>query len=149
VISIRTLLRSSAGDFIPLEDLPATSGDAFYVEGAIELRIDHKPIMGVREWDDVNHLWGYIGNMIDELRNSPTVETYFPSQPIHLSFQRDDNFIVVTCGDRRASAPADELLIAIRDEGIRFWNAMLKLAPDNAAEYKFQIEQLRASATER
>jgi hypothetical protein len=140
MITIRTFLRSVDGSFVRLEDCVRPLPDSEYVEGAIELTVDGVEIMGLHEWDYVDQLWSYIVDMMHDLRASGRAVTFFPDQPIELSFEKTGQRVLVSCraGDevRRASVPAEELPDALRAEAQRFFTALSALIPENAATYE-------------
>lgn len=139
MIEIRTLLRYEEGSFVYLEDCTIPPQDPDYVEGAIEFYVDGAEIIGVREWDYVDQLWSYIADMVKDLIESGMASTYFPDQPIELSFKRNGSRVLVSCAlkgeTRRAEVELDELMEVIRKAGIAFFEKMSTLFPENSSSY--------------
>lgn len=147
MITIRTFLRSKGGAFKQVEACEALPGDPDYIEGAVELSIDGVEILGRSEWDYVDQLWAYIANMIHALRAQDEASTYFPDQPILLTFERKGNKILVSSKSgkitRRASADESELFAAIGTAGREFFEKMSDLARSNSAGYQIALAKLR------
>jgi hypothetical protein len=147
MITIRTFLRSKDGAFQQVEACEAPPGDPDYIEGAVELSIDGVEILGRSEWDYVDQLWAYIANMIHALRTQDEASTYFPDQPILLTFERKGNRILVSSkageATRRASADESELFAAIGTAGREFFEKMSDLARSNSAGYQIALAKLR------
>jgi hypothetical protein len=150
VIKIRSYLRQPDSLFAPIEDVTETPSDPRHVEGAIQLSIDEVPILDNELWDDVDQLWAYIGNMVEELVRSGHASTLFPDQPIELTFRRTGNgrVLVSTHVDdddvRAASVDERELLSALRESGSAFFQKMTTLLPMNAAGYDDAVRRLNA-----
>ncbi len=110
--------------------------DLDYIEGAIRLSVDGLEIIGTEEWDYVDQLWCYIAEMVTRVQSSGYAETYFPDQPIKLSFQVTGSRVLVTAkiGEevKRANASAADLLEAVKAAGMSFFRKMSELAPDNS-----------------
>ena len=88
MVTVTTYLRAPDGTFQPVETSTSAPADPDYVEGAIELTIDATTIIGTEEWDYVDQLWAYIANMLLNLKTDDVASTYFPDQPIKLTFER-------------------------------------------------------------
>ena len=147
MITIRTFLRSSEGTFQQVDACEAPPADPYYIEGAVELNIDGVEIIGRPEWDYVDQLWAYIANMMHALRTQDKASTYFPDQPILLTFERRGNRVVVSAeageSTRRASADESELFAAVRTAGREFFEKMSDLVPSNPGGYQISLAKLR------
>jgi hypothetical protein len=148
VIAIRTYLRLDDSAFRPVQDCVVAPPDVHYIEGAIELTIDRVEIMGVAEWDYVDQLWSYIATMVDTLRTEDRASTYFPDQPILLTFERSGRRVLVSRrnGDtaRRAGADESEFIAAVRDAGRDFFERMAVLVPSNSHAYRTALAKLES-----
>lgn len=146
MVTVRTLLRSSDGTFAPMNRSATPPPDLDYVEGAIELSVDSVEIVGRAQWDYVDQLWAYIATMIETLRTKDEASTYFPDQPIRLTFSRKGRRILVSCESgevkRVASADESELLARLRVAGREFFDAMGAMAPANNRSYQISLAQL-------
>jgi hypothetical protein len=120
--------------------------DPHYIEGAIELIINGTEIIGKAHGDYVDQLWSYIAAMTEKLSREDEVSTYFPDQPILLTFSRVGNRLLVSSrvssGVRRASADESELLQALRTAGRRFFDKMSELVPSNLDSYQVALASL-------
>src|SRR5215475_4985822 len=88
LIKIESFLRNNDGSFVSIQDVTNSPTDTRHVEGAIELSIDDIVLLDMKLWDDVDQLWAYIGDMLVNLRKGAEASTYFPDQPIKLTFKR-------------------------------------------------------------
>ncbi|GAA3022739.1 hypothetical protein [Streptomyces glomeratus] len=144
MVKVETFLKDSNGEFQPVETCRTQPRDLDYIEGAIQLSIDGLPIIGLEEWDYVDQLWCYVADMVTQFGTTGFAETYFPDQPIKLSFQSSGSRVLVTAETgnevRRASAPSAEFLESVRTAGTRFFEKMSELAPANS--YAEAIQQL-------
>lgn len=144
MVKVETFLKDSNGDFQPVESCRTRPRDLDYIEGAIRLTIDGAPIIGLGEWDYVDQLWCYLADMIAQFGKTGYAETYFPDQPIKLSFQSSGERVLVTVEIgkevRRASAPSVDFLESVKAAGTRFFEKMSELAPANS--YAEALEDL-------
>ncbi|MFI6601395.1 hypothetical protein ACIBHX_34540 [Nonomuraea sp. NPDC050536] len=136
MIEIDTFLKVPGGGFVQAEACRIPPSDLDYIEGAIRISIDGLEIIGLEEWDYVDQLWCYIAEMITRVRSTGYVETYFPDQPIKLSFRTAGSRIVIfaTIGEevRKSSASAADLLNSLKEAGLRFFDKMSLLAPEKS-----------------
>lgn len=148
MITVRSFLRLEDGTFQPIEEATTKPPDPEYIEGAIELTINGTEIIGKQQWDYVDQLWAYIANMVQELHAKGTASTYFPDQPILLTFERQGERVLVSRRSRRgtwqASADQGELLAALREAGGRFFTRMAELVPEDADLYRSERDRLVA-----
>jgi len=72
--------------FIPIADFKGPVDDPEYFEGAIEFYIDGQMISSIPYWDDVNYLWDFLVGGVEKLARSEEWSTFWPDQPIRLSF---------------------------------------------------------------
>jgi hypothetical protein len=147
MIEIISYLRSPDGVFTRVDDVFVAPEDPRYVEGAIELSINGKSILDTAIWDYVDQLWAYISDMVLALESHGQAETYFPDQPIKLSFVRQGKGrVLVTLafnGETTvASADESELVMALRDRGSAFFRKMTDLLPMNGDGYADALGRL-------
>lgn len=135
MVEVESFLKGNDGKFVPIEDCKNPPSDSNYIEGFIRLVVDGREVMGADEWDLVDQLWAYIAELAYRLGETTTVRTTFPDQPLEFSMSRQGDRILVTCGDRKASADASELLGAFRVGGIQFFDHIDRLLPSKAFRY--------------
>ncbi|WP_413250464.1 hypothetical protein [Sinomonas flava] len=133
-ISVESYIRM--GDaFVPIQEISRYGGDREYVPGAISLRIDGIEILGVELWDDVNWLWLFIVQALDDCRRTGFGNRGFPDQPISFSVRvagAGQLLVSVTDGEsinRKANAVADELYAAVAGAGLEFFAQLERLCP--------------------
>jgi hypothetical protein len=140
MIEITSYLRAADGHFTQVEAATEAPRDPRYVEGAVELAIDGVQILDTTMWDYVDQLWAYISDMVLTFGDRGEASTYFPDQPIKLSFRRQGKSRVLVVleinGDSRVSSIEEaELFEALRAHGSAFFARMAELLPENREGY--------------
>lgn len=146
VIEITSYLRRGDGSFVRIVDCNQSSADPDYVEGAIGLSVNGVPILTIKEWDHVDQLWSYVSEMVQLMSESNSVSTYFPDQPIKLSFRGVGDRILVSCEyegvSRAAMTSKVDFMEAIKSEGRIFFEKMKKIFPGNSEIYEMSLQRL-------
>jgi hypothetical protein len=131
VFEIRTFLRMVDGSFSLVDACEEIPSDPDYVEGAIEIVVDGKEIVGKREWDCVDQLWAYLATMSKQLRRTGEATISYPDQPIEISLKRQGTYVLIAseAGDQRRSGlvAEDEFLSVLQGAGEAFFNRMSRL----------------------
>ncbi|MDP6707401.1 MAG: hypothetical protein QF893_13740 [Alphaproteobacteria bacterium] len=132
-IEINTFSRLNSR-LIDINDYTGTIRNSDYIEGSIEVKIGRTAVLSKDVWDDVNYLWPYIGNAIEDVCQGKDAEFYYPDQPIRvklrlLSGQRLSISCSVGSSRRRAEATCDRvrLLTELLRGGIAFFDALSKI----------------------
>ncbi|WP_258724744.1 hypothetical protein [Cellulomonas sp. NS3] len=128
------------GEFRPIRDAERHDDSCRWVPGAISLTVDGVELMGVTLWDDVNWLWPFVVQALDECRRSGSGQRAFPSQGIYFGASAlrggADLLLRVTTPDgsidRRAVAPADKLYVTVARAGIEFFEELRRLCGSEA-----------------
>lgn len=152
MIEIESYLRDGDGRFTRIEEVHDAPANPRHVEGALVLRIDGVAIPDTAEWDDVDQLWAYISTMVGELSEQNEVSTYFPGQPIKLTFRRQGNGRMLVSVDqgkeaRSASASERELVAALQSSGAQFFARMSELSPEYRVVYDNVVAHLMSYRT--
>ncbi|MFE4752901.1 hypothetical protein ACFRIB_21915 [Streptomyces mirabilis] len=147
MIEITSYLRTKSGGFTTVPDTTSAPSDPSYVEGAIELTINGVRILDQELWDYVDELWSYISDMVLSLKHEDEAATYFPDQPIRLSFKRLGGGLVLvslTYDDVKRATSVDEreLVEALQRSGTKFFTRMKELLPGNAQGYDDALARL-------
>ncbi|PJJ06580.1 hypothetical protein BX264_7120 [Streptomyces sp. 2333.5] len=136
MVEIETFLKGADGGFMQVEACRTPPPDLDYIEGAIRLSVDGLEIIGTEEWDYVDQLWCYIAEMVTKMQSSGYAETYFPDQPIKLSFRAAGPRVLVTAkiGEetKTANASSADFLGAVKAAGMIFFRKMSELVPANS-----------------
>ncbi|WP_328898574.1 hypothetical protein OHR86_00150 [Streptomyces sp. NBC_00441] len=136
MVEIETFLKGANGGFVQVEACRTPPPDLDYIEGAIRLSVDGLEIIGTEEWDYVDQLWCYIAEMVTKMQSSGYAETYFPDQPIRLSFQAAGSRVLVTAkiGEetKTVNASSADFLKAVKAAGMIFFRKMSELVPANS-----------------
>ncbi|WP_174973709.1 hypothetical protein [Burkholderia contaminans] len=72
--------------FVDFNDFDGKIPGQNYVEGAIELSINGVEIFNKEMWDCVDQLWAYLAEGVMCVARGEDFKTYFPDQPIEVSF---------------------------------------------------------------
>lgn len=98
MILVKTYIKSK-NNFIEFNDYTEKFEDSDYIEGALELMINDVVLLNKDMWDYIDQLWSYIADGIICIQNNQAFETYFPDQPIKISFTpiKESVFVSVTC----------------------------------------------------
>jgi hypothetical protein len=150
VIEVNSYLRAEDGQYTLVEDVADAPADPRYIEGALELTINGVPILDIEMWDYIDQLWSYVSDMVSGIREESEVSTYFPDQPIKLSFSKQGTSRVLVSVSingrlRIASIEMDELFAELRRSGDSFFGKMMTLVPENADSYKEALHRLKSS----
>ncbi|WP_432034013.1 hypothetical protein [Streptomyces antibioticus] len=136
MVEIETFLKGADGGFVQVEACRTPPPDLDYIEGAIRLSVDGLEIIGTEEWDYVDQLWCYIAEMVTKMQSSGYAETYFPDQPIKLSFRVVASRVLVTAkiGEetKTVNASSADFLEAVKAAGMIFFRKMSELVPANS-----------------
>lgn len=136
MVEVKTFLKDANGGFVQVETCRTPPSDSDYIEGAIRLSVDGLEVIGTEEWDYVDQLWCYLAEMVKKMQSSGYAETYFPDQPIKLSFRAAGSRVLVIAkiGEevKTASASSMEFLDAVKAAGVIFFRKMSELVPANS-----------------
>ncbi|MFN4151424.1 MAG: hypothetical protein ACK4IX_10810 [Candidatus Sericytochromatia bacterium] len=96
MIKAKSYIKDS-NNFIDIKKFNSKLEDDFYIYGAIELFINDIEIISLDMFDLVDQLWAYIINGIVEIENGKfEFNTYFPDQPLPMSFILDKKSNMIT-----------------------------------------------------
>ncbi|GAB3550006.1 hypothetical protein GCM10027444_18530 [Actinopolyspora lacussalsi] len=146
-VTAETLLRRRDGTFGALDETARTRRGE-YVEGAIVLTVWGVEVLDTTLWDDVDYLWRYLADMVEDLVDGKDCGTYFPDQPVELSFRnipREHVVVSVRAGEekRTAAAPKDALLDALRTAGNEFFDWLDHVAPVGLGQERAKLNHRR------
>ena len=158
-IGVRTFLRKEDGGFVPVESWNEPIPDQAYLEGSLELTINDVPLLTCGMWDDIDVLWSYLLDCLEELVFGGSASTYFPDQPVELAMERASSGMVrvsVRAGSGgvvKTTRTREEWFVhRVLLEGEGFFLKMHRLSSGNLGqrdrEMK-QIERIRSSVNRR
>ncbi|GAA2017622.1 hypothetical protein GCM10009799_52010 [Nocardiopsis rhodophaea] len=148
-IEVNSYLREQDGTLVPVADWCKGIDDSYYIEGAIEIFVDGRTFMDIALWDYVDQLWAYILNILVDLRTEKIARTYFPDQPIELSFRRVGHgrllaTLEVNKSDiRTVNADEAEFTEALLSGASHFFNRMHEILPGAYTTQLDKIDNLR------
>ncbi|HRJ53116.1 MAG TPA: hypothetical protein PLE99_10125 [Candidatus Thiothrix moscowensis] len=126
---------------MPISNYKESIQDDFYIEGAIEITTDSGKVLTRDTWDYVDQLWNYFIEGISELLKGNSYSTYFPDQPIKISFIPSGNSKVLIKVEKKMSSIAvsvdrHEFIQKTLVAGSFFFEHLTKLAPRLAGACK-------------
>ncbi|EQA72841.1 hypothetical protein [Leptospira noguchii] len=157
MINIKTYLRID-DDYIPIEEFFGKIEDIEdiqYTTGSVELTINYVKIIEKTLWDNVNHLWPYIINAIEELlvEDQKEAKLSYPDQPITLRFGKTNHsgriFVEFSYPKlRRVETSASEFYEAILNAAEKYFSKMLTIVDEPDAngcnqEYLETVQKLK------
>jgi hypothetical protein len=157
MIKVETYIKVN-DEFVPLANFAGDVPEPDYVEGAIELEINGIKVLTLELWDDVNWLWPYISQGLIEINTQQQWSTYFPDQPIKLTFTTDElrrriTVSVFLPADKvfdkpeqhlKASASYEEFRTAMSEAAQEFFRRMAELIPEERADWERELRTLQA-----
>lgn len=146
MIEIETYLKDPEGRFVQVDSCVVRPSDADYVEGAVRIAIHGVEIIGTNEFDYVDQLWAYLSSMVTQFSVAGYASTYFPDQPIELSFRRQGSQVLVSSKSgsdvKKASVSASDFVKSLKGAGVLFFAKMSELLPENADSYSDSRREL-------
>ncbi|WP_205877916.1 hypothetical protein [Mycobacterium camsae] len=120
-----------------------------HIDGALELQIDNIAVLDRSMWDHIDQLWAYLVYMISDLKKVGKAHTYYPDQPLKLTFEAIGEGLVRVAsypsdGPRLAVVKQVELIRCLKASGIKFFATMIRINPKDKDMYYQLIEQLDA-----
>jgi hypothetical protein len=120
-------------DFVSLEKYSGSFKDIDYIEGAIVLSVNNVSILSLETWDYVDQMWGYVVNGLECIISGQNYFTYFPDQPIGLSFEILKNDMIKVGVDYKGGAYSviskNEFVTSVCSKAREFFQKMLELVP--------------------
>lgn len=150
MVSIASYLKQD-GQLVALEDFTGPIEDEDYIEGALELSINGRPLLTTAQVDYVDQLWAYlIQGMAEEVRDGQPFTTGFPDCPIEVALRPDLSRQQITVevdlrqkrGPISATAPLVVFKEAFTAEGRRFLQKLVPMVSSHRGNYERLIRQL-------
>jgi hypothetical protein len=145
MITIRTWMKADNG-LITVEQFNGPIADENYIEGAIELSVEGKPILTREMVDYVDQLWAYLIRGLGEIGAGREFSTYYPDMPFEVVLRPRDGRVTITIdpsgGGATACVAIDELCAAMATAGTLFFERLRSLAPGNQAMYSRYLVDL-------
>ena len=138
----------SGDEFEPIEQFAGKIGDPQYIEGAIELSIGGKLVLDKSMWDYVDQLWAYLVEGLVSVCRDGKFFTYFPDQPIKLSFWRDSAgkklAVEVEFDSKSLKTQTNfkEFATSMTNAANTFFTKLIDLVPANRKSYEAIIQKL-------
>lgn len=140
MVTILSLMK--AGDkLVPIEEFEGPITDPDYIEGAIELIVDHKPILRREMIDYIDQLWAYLVDGLGEVVAGRECSTGYPDMPIDIVLRPQGKLVnvAVSSGSHKWDADADvaitELVGSLVPVGTLFFERLQRLVPSHRASY--------------
>jgi len=136
------------GTLVPIEEFEGPVADPDYIEGAIELTINHKPILRREMVDYVDQLWAYLVDGLGEVVAGRECATGYPDMPIDIVLRPQGKLVNVAVSseshkwDADADASVTELVSSLVPAGTLFFERLRRLVPSHRASYERCIAAL-------
>lgn len=148
-IAVETYLRSEAGTFTRVAEVARHTGDDRHVPGAIELVVDGQPVLDRELWDDVDWLWPFVVQALDDCLTSGVGERWFPDQPILFRVEAagESRLLFTVDGGpihRVVSADRQEAVRAVAAAALDFFAQLGRLVPGPRPSVAAEIDRVRA-----
>ncbi|MGH1353413.1 MAG: hypothetical protein ACRBBN_21775 [Methyloligellaceae bacterium] len=145
MITVNSFLKNGK-IFVPIETFNDRIKDPQYIEGAIELTVHNIRLIDMSMWDYIDQLWSYIAQGLNDIYNNNDFSTYFPDQPIKLSF----TLINTTQLQVELSCNKETVVIVSKEEFISevskaaklFFRSLSEIVPENRSAYSEIISNL-------
>ena len=134
-VNINSYLRLNDGHFIPFDDVDSYSGDCQYVPGAIVFAIGSVEVLSLALWDDINWLWPYVVQALDECRRNGHGQRFFPDQPLRFRAEAlgsSGQLLVSVKGgaiNNRAVGPAHDIYVEAARAALAFFADLHRVCP--------------------
>ncbi|MGC6768017.1 hypothetical protein [Enterococcus sp. LJL51] len=116
------------------------------LEGAIILKYFDEELLSFEEWDLLDQLWCYLIDMVEGYLKEGQAETYFPDQPIRISFKKlpGKQLLFTKEGKEKSKwvLPEQLFLSVLLTAGFTFFEEIMAVFPVNYGIEKKQIEVL-------
>lgn len=121
------------GVAVAVDDFHGRLRDEYYIIGWIELFINSQQVLGRAHCDLVDQLWAYMIDGMTQLDRGVDVwDTFFPDQPLKLSFNRvGESNLLITIGELKHSVSYHSFLLAIAHGGNQFFEKMNQILPQS------------------
>ncbi|MDC9591591.1 hypothetical protein PSI23_20485 [Xenorhabdus sp. XENO-10] len=123
--------------------------DIHYIDGALELTINGKPLIDKSMWDNINHLWNYFSEGLSLVYENKEFRCSFPDQPIDVKFTplKGNRRVCISVNcyvipEVKTSLDKNEFLIAMRDHAIKFFERLGYLAPTTISMNVYGLQDL-------
>lgn len=149
MVIVKSFLKSGS-NLVPVEEFAGPIADDAYIEGAIELSIDHAPILTCELVDYVDQLWGYLTAGLGEVIAGREFSTYYPDMSVQIVLRPQGGDVTVIVDPHQwnhvATAPLGVLVCAMASAGTMFFDRMRQYVPNNRTRYDRNISRLATLA---
>ena len=120
--------------------------DEYHIDGAIDLVINGKRLLGFEDWDLVDQLWAYlIDGLFSVFESGKPFQTFFPDQPLKLQISRATvSRLVFSVGDHSENISATCLLPIVGQGGKDFIKEIIRIVPGTSVSWKAYVEKCDA-----
>lgn len=113
-----------------------------YINGYISLKHNGKEMLGSKYWDDINCLWMYLINALEDIfvNNLDCSEFLFPDQPITVKIYNKGVYVTLYIDNIEYKIYKNEFVDAIFMGAQEFFQIYMDLT--KKSEYKCQLEKI-------
>lgn len=129
--------------FVNANEFNGPITDPNYIAGAIRISVNEKTFLSLDMWDYIDQLWAYISDGVECISKGNEFSTYFPDQPIKLSFVPVNANLVrmqIECNGKPSSVIVEKSMFinSFVEAGIEFFFVLKKALP-SASDTSDQI----------
>jgi hypothetical protein len=139
-----------ADTLVPVEDFRGPVLDEDYIEGSIELSVEHIDLLTRDMVDYIDQLWAYLIRGLGEVVAGTEFSTFYPDMPLQVMLRPQGRDVTIIVDPPKlnhvASVPIASLVAAMVPAGTRFFERLRQYAPSNRSMYDRHISRLAALA---
>ncbi|MEV5505628.1 hypothetical protein [Streptomyces orinoci] len=145
-IQLRTLVISSLGELESVQECNTRFSRDKYVQGVIELDINHIRILGCKEGDTIDALWSLLVTALENFCDGRDFVMPFPERCFVLSLSRLSGGRVVVKLEsdverRVAVGDARDVVEALAKGAVEFFQAVLRTSPKEEWSYRRDLNR--------
>lgn len=145
MLSFQSFLQE-ADTLVPIAEATMPPPDDQYIEGAIELVVDHKPILERRDVDLVDQLWMYLVRGLEEVLAGKEFSTNYPDMPLKVLLQPKGALVAITVSGKKRSSTATVSLAELRSSMVPaaedFFRRLAQLSSASQARCQRYLDRL-------
>lgn len=121
--------------------------DEDYLYGVMLISVNGMTLMDMTYWDDVQALWHYFINAMEEVEIGQQANFYFPNQPIPVDLKQNKNRIVLSIDGKSVNIDYNTWLKSMKEAAIAFFTTLSQLFPRLSREYEMVIDRINKLGT--
>lgn len=116
--------------------------DEDFLYGVMLMSVNGVTLMDMTYWDDVQALWHYFINAMEEVEMEQQANFSFPNQPIPVDLKQRKNRMVLSVDGKSVNIDYNTWLRSIKEAAIAFFTTLSQLFPRLNREYESVIDRI-------